>query len=584
MAQAREGVDNIFGKKAQGEQGEQEAREDAGPARLELGRQDLRAQAAAMVENCDHCGRCTHFSPMLHKHGMDLSDLPSKPLLAWHCFMCGACTAVCDKGIDGVSLVRLLRKNHVQTHGNRLARPGHGKTLTLARLVSVFAKSARPGKNLLLDADFCCVYPKTALKLARFMHENGRGVILAESGAAMADLGMEDAAHKKVASLRKVMEEKEVTGLYAISPVTQAWLISRGIAVEPVYVALRELLHQPMSLAPYHVMIPCADRGREVFGKSLQPLLTGEYRVIDIPCCGGGGEAAVLEPQLAAALKRAVKSVLRNGERVLSYSTHCAESLSRAGVPTDHALSALFGLRERPRAGLAQVSSLVKTLVSVAGLGQEKAREAEGTGDEQEGAKNEGRVSRLFGKLRRKEESTAPSAAAPLVIDMDGPSASEPESVPAPEASSSVGKTTVQESVLESQEPVTDAPVMEAREEQGRLPDTQETAAMAETAERPAASQEPVTEQVTEPVAAQMTEQAVEPVVEKPETAAPTAPDNGTGLDLAPEAAKEDASAQQGAPAAGMEQTENLARAAELRPRRRVARPRSAVSLKKFRS
>ena len=575
LAQAREGVDNIFGKKAQGEP---EAREDAGPARLELGRQDLRAQAAAMVENCDHCGRCTHFSPMLHKHGMDLSDLPSKPLLAWHCFMCGACTAVCDKGIDGVSLVRLLRKNHVQTHGNRLARPGHGKTLTLARLVSVFAKSARPGKNLLLDADFCCVYPKTALKLARFMHENGRGVILAESGAAMADLGMEDAAHKKVASLRKVMEEKEVTGLYAISPVTQAWLISRGIAVEPVYVALRELLHQPMSLAPYHVMIPCADRGREVFGKSLQPLLTGEYRVIDIPCCGGGGEAAVLEPQLAAALKRAVKSVLRNGERVLSYSTHCAESLSRAGVPTDHALSALFGLRERPRAGLAQVSSLVKTLVSVAGLGQEKAREAEGTGDEQEGAK------RLFGKLRRKEESTAPSAAAPLVIDMDGPSASEPESVPAPEASSSVGKTTVQESVLESQEPVTDAPVMEAREEQGRLPDTQETAAMAETAERPAASQEPVTEQVTEPVAAQMTEQAVEPVVEKPETAAPTAPDNGTGLDLAPEAAKEDASAQQGAPAAGMEQTENLARAAELRPRRRVARPRSAVSLKKFRS
>lgn len=594
LAQAREGVDNIFGKKVQGEQGEPEAREDAGPARLELGRQDLRAQAAAMVENCDHCGRCTHFSPMLHKHGMDLSDLPSKPLLAWHCFMCGACTAVCDKGIDGVSLVRLLRKNHVQTHGNRLARPGHGKTLSLARLVSVFAKSARPGQNLLLDADFCCVYPKTALKLARFMHENGRGVILAESGACLADLGMENAAHKKVATLRKVMEEKEVTGLYAISPVTQAWLISRGIAVEPVYVALRELLHQPMSLAPYHVMIPCADRGREVFGKSLQPLLTGEYRVIDIPCCGGGGEAAVLEPQLAAALKRAVKSVLRNGERVLSYSTHCAESLSRAGVPTDHALSALFGLRERPRAGLAQVSSLVKTLVSVAGLGQEKAREAEGTGDGQEGAKNEGRVSRLFGKLRRKEESAAHSAAAPLVIDMDGPSASEP----APEVSSSVEKTTVQESVLESQEPVTNAPVMEAREEQESLPEVQDTAARAEAAERLADSekqgevsanrQEPVSESVSEPVTAQMAEQVVEPVAElvaeKPEAEALAAPNNGMGLDLAPEAAKEDASLQEDAPAAGIGQTDNLARAAELRPRRRVARPRSAVSLKKFRS
>ena len=394
------------------------------------------------------------------------------------------------------------------------------------------------------------------------------------------------------------MEEKEVTGLYAISPVTQAWLISRGIAVEPVYVALRELLHQPMSLAPYHVMIPCADRGREVFGKSLQPLLTGEYRVIDIPCCGGGGEAAVLEPQLAAALKRAVKSVLRNGERVLSYSTHCAESLSRAGVPTDHALSALFGLRERPRAGLAQVSSLVKTLVSVAGLGQEKAREAEGTGDEQEGAKNEGRVSRLFGKLRRKEEGAAHSAAAPLVIDMDGPSASEPESVPAPEALSSVEKTTVQESVLESQEPVTNAPVMEAREEQESLPEVQDTAARAEAAECLADSEKqgevsanrqvPVSESVSEPVTAQMAEQVGEPVAElvaeKPEAEALAAPNNGMGLDLAPEAAKEDASVQEDAPAAGIGQTDNLARAAELRPRRRVARPRSAVSLKKFRS
>ena len=106
-------------------------------------------------------------------------------------------------------------------------------------------------------------------------------------------------------------------------------------------------------------------------------LLAAALAATTLVGCGGGGEAAVLEPQLAAALKRAVKSVLRNGERVLSYSTHCAESLSRAGVPTDHALSALFGLRERPRAGLAQVSSLVKTLVSVAGLGQEKAREAE---------------------------------------------------------------------------------------------------------------------------------------------------------------------------------------------------------------
>ena len=151
---------------------------------------------------------------------------------------------------------------------------------------------------------------------------------------------------------------------------------------------------------------------------------------------------------------------------------------------------------------------------------------------------------------------------------------------------------------MESQEPVTNAPVMEAREEQESLPEVQDTAARAEAAERLADSekqgevsanrQEPVSESVSEPVTAQMAEQVVEPVaelvVEKPEAEALAAPNNGMGLDLAPEAAKEDASVQEDAPAAGIGQAGNLARAAELRPRRRVARPRSAVSLKKFRS
>lgn len=371
LAQAREGVDTILGKKAQQGAGE---KADEGGRRTARG-SELLSQAQAMVENCDHCGRCTHCSPMLHKHGMDLSDLPAKPLLAWHCFLCNSCTLACDKGIDGVALARLLRRAHVQSHGSRLARPGHGWTLALARLVGVSARSARPGKNLLLDADFCCAYPKTALALAKFLAENGRGVILAESGAALADLGMEEAACRKVAALRRAMEAKKISTLLTISPVTHAWLVSRGISAEPVFTALRELLLRSLDLGPYHVMIPCADKGRESFGASLQPLLSGSFREIDIPCCGGGGEAAVLEPQLASQLKQAVRSVLRDRERVLTYATHCAVSLGRAGVPAEHVLSALFGLAERPQAGPARIAALVRTLVRVAALNRDTGRQ-----------------------------------------------------------------------------------------------------------------------------------------------------------------------------------------------------------------
>lgn len=390
----------------------------------EAGRPSVAGEVARLLEGCDHCGRCTHVSPMLHKYRMDLADLPSHPLLAWHCFLCNACTEACHKGIDATGLVRLLRAEHVRRHGNRVARPGHTRTVTLARILPVYTRSALPGKNLLLDADFCCAYPQTAIALADRLKNARVGVILADCGARAADLGMEDVQRRRLETLRKAMEKQGVTTLYTLSPATHRYLVAMGVSVEPVYTLLKKLEMVPVRMEGRQMLVPCADRSRRVFAKALAPLLSGEVREIGVPCCGGGGEASVLEPGLAAALKRAVRQQVRD-ERVLTTCTQCALTLTKAGIATDHALSVLLGCRERARTGLGQMKALGQTIMAVAGLSLPA----------DEGAGKKGLAARLLGRLGRKEAAGAAAdaraAAAPgLDIHMDDRSeiASAPKS------------------------------------------------------------------------------------------------------------------------------------------------------------
>ncbi|MDO5538149.1 MAG: hypothetical protein Q4F72_11560, partial [Desulfovibrionaceae bacterium] len=260
----------------------------------------LNARAAEMVSSCDHCGRCTHVSPMLHRHGMDLADLTAHPLLAWHCFMCGACKRACHKGIDGAELARTLRAAHVMSHGNRLARPGHGVTLALAKAVPVYARRARKGLCLLLEPAFMSSYPATAALAAKRLWQAGLGVMAADSGADLAALGLESQARAQLAKLKKAMSEKGVTALLTMDPGTQRWLAAMGVEARPVLAKANLLGIEPLSMEGRKLLVPCQDRGRKVFLKALAPHLRGEVTELDVPCCGAGGEAAVLEPATAA--------------------------------------------------------------------------------------------------------------------------------------------------------------------------------------------------------------------------------------------------------------------------------------------
>lgn len=62
------------------------------------------------VNNCVHCHKCRDNCAFLSKYGIDICDTEKLKELAYHCFLCGRCTAVCPVGIDGRGLIMELRR------------------------------------------------------------------------------------------------------------------------------------------------------------------------------------------------------------------------------------------------------------------------------------------------------------------------------------------------------------------------------------------------------------------------------------------------------------------------------------------
>ena len=325
---------------------------------------DLAKRIRSMIAPCDHCGECTRVCPMLARHRIDLTGMVKAPLLAWHCFLCGTCTRKCPAGIDGVALSQALRDQYVRQHSGRMARPGHTRTLLFSKHVPITASYAREGENLLLDSDFCAVFPKTAEALAKLVFTKGTGFVVADSGARLAVLGMEEESRKSTERLLGTLKSNRVSRLVTISPSTHAYLKKHGFDVETIYEFFGRMKPEiVINGGDYALFTPCMDRSHEVFALGLARFVSPEpMRLDNIPCCGAGGEASVLEPQLAAQMKKAVREC---GRPVITTCTECAAALAGAGCNVYHSLTLLMGLDEHPAIGVSSMKALVKFYIAL---------------------------------------------------------------------------------------------------------------------------------------------------------------------------------------------------------------------------
>ena len=74
------------------------------------------SDAMKLTKNCIHCGSCTKKCSFLAKYELDLAAFSNRSDLAYHCFLCGDCAAVCPKKIDGRAIALALRKEHTNRY------------------------------------------------------------------------------------------------------------------------------------------------------------------------------------------------------------------------------------------------------------------------------------------------------------------------------------------------------------------------------------------------------------------------------------------------------------------------------------
>lgn len=314
------------------------------------------------TKDCIHCGLCTRKCAFLQKYQMDLQGFGEHPELAYHCFLCGQCTRVCPKGIDGREVALTLRRNRVQEAGGNIPEKGYA-ALIAEKKNYLFRNQRKAHKKSVLfpGCNFPSFYPKTTEFLAKLLAETAdMGVLYDCCGKPMAELGLPE--EEGLTALRQRLSYLGVEEVVVLCPNCYHFLKPRlGIPVVSIYEKLSQLgLGKPIREERGFLFVPCPDRATRELETALGPFLEGQWEDIpDIPCCGLGGCAAGKEPEIAASFSAELSR--RDYPNVYTYCASCAGRLSRGGVNhVHHVLVDILGTGEQPELSVKSVWNRAK--------------------------------------------------------------------------------------------------------------------------------------------------------------------------------------------------------------------------------
>ena len=308
-------------------------------------------EAQKLAQDCVHCGSCTRNCKFLTKYKIDLAGFAAKPELAYHCFLCGDCSAVCPKKIDGREIALTIRREAVANNADKLPEKGYG--MLVAEKKDYLFKNHKKGKCksvLFTGCNFPSFFPETTRQLVQVLKEKGIGVVYDCCVKPISELGLVNAENKGLEALKKRLEEDGVEELIMLCPNCYYFLKPRiDIPCVSIYDKLKELgIGRNITDERVHLFVPCPDKASHSIKNSLEAFLDGESSVIKgVQCCGLGGCAAAREPEISQSFKDAVKE--QGIDTVYSYCASCAGALSRGGVENvRHVLTEILGTGEKP--------------------------------------------------------------------------------------------------------------------------------------------------------------------------------------------------------------------------------------------
>ena len=314
------------------------------------------SKAIELAENCVHCGLCTRKCSFLEKYKLDLASFAQRQDLAYHCFLCGDCSAVCPKKIDGRAVALALREEKVTADGGKVKEPGYG--MLVAEKKDYLFKNYKKGQKksvLFPGCNFPSFFPKTTDHLIALLAEKAdMGVVFDCCGKPVSELGMTQAAEDGLHGLKARLRAAGVEELVILCPNCYYFLKPRltEFSVVNIYDKLKQLgLAKELDAACARVFVPCPDKATRELEQAFAPLLSGEWEEIrEVQCCGLGGCAGGKEPELAQDFRRKVAE--QSEEKVLAYCASCAGCLRRSGVESvRHVLVEMLGTGELPVTG-----------------------------------------------------------------------------------------------------------------------------------------------------------------------------------------------------------------------------------------
>ncbi|MBR3126047.1 MAG: (Fe-S)-binding protein [Mogibacterium sp.] len=300
------------------------------------------------IEKCIHCHKCRNNCDFLSKYGIDLCDTDRLRELAFHCFLCGKCTAVCPVGIDGRKLIIELRRQRADSDERKEIERKFKRLISEKRDYRFRNwKYVTSGAVFFPGCNFPSMYPKTNNVLVNLFKEHGIGTVYECCGKPIAELGLTDDENRIITGIKKQLDAAGVKEVITACPNCWSNFGDRlGVKVRSVYDKLREIGYGYEIDEDLEFYLPCPDRAERKWIEEISPFIKGTITINDAAqCCGLGGSAIAFEREIADGF---VKKLGESTEkRICSYCASCNGRFRRCGIESvEHILTLILGTAE----------------------------------------------------------------------------------------------------------------------------------------------------------------------------------------------------------------------------------------------
>lgn len=300
------------------------------------------------ADTCVHCHLCQKNCAFLNKYKIDIGDTDQLQKLAMHCFLCGKCSLVCPKGIDGREIVLNMRKKKVSERSGKLEEKGYGLLLWEKKDYRFRNyKHVKGGSVLFTGCNFPAFYPETMKYLSELLQQKAQmGTVIDCCGKPVAELGLQKEEERILSDMNRRLEQMGVQEIVMLCPNCYHFLKDRlCVNVTDIYRKLAELglgkqIEEAITIFP-----PCPDRKDETLLKNMRTFLKKEPILEqDVQCCGLGGCAATKEPKIAAKMP----GEMDKEQKLYTYCASCSGALTKKGYDANHLLLKILGKEEKP--------------------------------------------------------------------------------------------------------------------------------------------------------------------------------------------------------------------------------------------